>query len=66
MRGSLLICEALLVFRGVLVITFVISIGMTFQLKIGMVWQLDLEGLLDWRFDLEERTASDAQTQIGS
>ena len=36
MRGSLLICEVQLVFRGVLVITLVRSIAMT-------DWQLDLE-----------------------
>ena len=35
MRGSLLIIEVLLVFRGMLVITLVRSIGMTFCLRIG-------------------------------
>ena len=34
-RGPLLICEALLVLCGVLIITLVMSTGMTFGLRIG-------------------------------
>ena len=55
--GSLLICEALLVLYGVLVIILVLSTGMTFRLRIGTGLAVRLgrvEGLLDWQFELEE------------